>query len=669
MKSNNLPALKGLLVAAVGGILLLSACGQDETTQNLANSEREVTFSAHAKKGSRTRVAETTTSDILNFNVFAIWTNNGKPLDNLAPAAVSRLNASSPWDYNPKQLWPKSDKIDFYAFSPNDGTVSPNYSSANYTNMSIDYTVPAIGSQQDLLVAVNDEVHCANPGTVSLRFQHALSRIQLKARSAIVGSDITVYGVSFLNLKSSGTLALNSTNIPKTGGFNYDDGNPNRVPKVLWTSPATPANYEFDLTSNVATVENDGYGNVIVGADALMVLPQLTALGGAQPIESEDIPGFDDLSDLSVTDPTDGNFYIKIVFAEEGSQTIHVRYYAVKDPSKTVDTPLSFEAGRNYTFVVDLSDSEFVSNIGFSVEVQDIDDVPDVDITPAAVDPDPAENAEYLPKPHKGFAGSNIYWDKVNQRMTFDDVDVTIHETYQGLYFKWSSLIGISSKSTPNVLFGNDYAVYVPDANGDYTPTTITDAYNDGIFATEDWYGIPMGSDRNFVQDPLGGVVTDYKKSGFVSYLNTVPSEVAAYRGDICAYLSGRPGIPEGFWRLPTANEFLVMTPTSFPVEGTYPTPPIASNEEDGTSVFDFGRSLQAGFAPNATNVFFPASGFRYGDGSVDNIIGYQAGYASASPAPTTLPAYQPLGFTDSGIFSAINSQLDRAISVRCVKK
>jgi hypothetical protein len=626
----------------LGGIVILSSCLRDESAQ----SSQEVTFSAYAKKGSRTRVAETTTSSIMNFNVFAVWSGDGKPLTNLAPASVERRNPV--WEYSPRQVWPVTGVINFVAYSP-DGAegLTPNYNADDYRDMSIDYTVPDIGAQQDLLVAVNDGVaYSANPPAVSLLFQHALSRIQLKARSVVAGLDVTVYGVSFLNLKKTGNLALNAPDIPKTGGFTY--GN---TPLILWRGHADPTDYVFDPLASPVIVTNGGHTNVIADGDAFMTLPQETELGAVIPVA--------DFADA--VDPTDGKFYIKIVFAPENDPGKYVRYYAVKDPFKGGDTPLAFEAGRRYTFMVDLTHSE-TGYIRFAdVEVQEMDDtfdniVPDSDIppNPNPTDPDPALTESYMPEPHNGFAGSHIYWDETNRRLTFDDVDVTTHERYQGVYFKWGSLVGISPEgpwidaSTP---------VYAPDGNGDYVKTTVPN-----------WAAIKAGSDATLTAAGLG--ITDLRTSGYVTYLNSDPANLAAFKGDICAYLSGRPGIPAGLWRMPTSAEFgaaASYTRVGNVVNGVFEWLGV-SNRADGTFEVPNGYTYTYG---GGKTTFFPASGNRSPN---PPHAGALNGCSEAGPVWSSSPngaaaSASNLNFIAIAVNPAESGNRVSGLPVRCVKK
>jgi hypothetical protein len=667
------------LVAILGGIVILSSCNGDETAQGFGDPSREVTFSAYAKKASRTRVAETTSNDILDFSVFGIWSEDlaaPNTLSNLTPAAVSRTNASSPWEYTPRQPWPATGTIDFYAFSPTGATgLTPGYDGQETTidpsDMTIDYIVPGLAAgQDDLLVAVKTGVSCVTPAPVSLHFQHALSRIQLKARRAFPGTSYNIHSVAFLNLSDEGTLELNTTNIPDAAGFTYNDNvsDITRTPLVLWTGHnAAATDYSFDLdgaanNTPVSIPDQSTYTNIITGSDALLVLPQPTALGLSVPVASAG----------TETDPSDGRFYVKIAFATTAKPAaIKVKYFAVKEPlDPTLNLPLTFEAGRSYTFVVDLSDDDCIDFAGVTVEEMDEAFGNDVSSTNISFDPNPGLTEAYMPAAHQGFAGSHIYWDAVNNRLTFDDVDVTDHEQYQGLFFKWGSLVGISPVGDN---WDDDVNVYLPTgADGNYVQTTVADAVTDGAFATSAYADIPSGSTRNFTNEPIDGDIDfDLRKSGFVTFLNSDPANLAAFKGDICAYLSGREGIPAGYWRLPASAEFAPGYPGPFVIGDNYTIENSdsfvakESNKADGTYVINNGYFLTSS-AANAQPVFFPASGYRsYLAGALLSTGLNGQGWSSS---PVADQSYYFV-FNASTVGPANNNCRTCGMPVRCVKK
>ncbi|MDR1881940.1 MAG: hypothetical protein LBR26_04065, partial [Prevotella sp.] len=458
------------------------------------------------------------------------------------------------------------------------------------------------------------------------------------------------------NLSNSGTLELNSTDIPASDGFVYSD-NAAGTPLVLWTGQNTAeTDYVFDFdASPIEVVPGSDYSDIITGDESLLVLPQTTVLGDRFAIADE----------ADAVDPIDGKFYVKIVYSStDAPEDVMVKYFAVREPlNPALNKPLTFEIGRSYTFVVDLSGSDYVNFA--DVEVTGFDeafgeDLPDTNINE---DPDPAVLASYTPKAHKGFAGSNIYWDATNQRLTFDDVDVTTHKNYQGLYFKWGSLIGIS----PADAWGGSTVLYSPDGvNGMYVSITATD------LVSGTWTGIVVGDATDFSTSSIDGV-TDYRTNGYVSFLNATPANLIAYKGDICAYLSGRPGVPAGYWRLPVSAEFEPDTfPNPFTSPGqytrelggldTWPSSAGTSNKTDGTFEVANGYTLAYG----GSTVFFPASGSRNGSTGALSFLGV-SGYAWSSSADAANGRY--LNFSGTTVNPAFSNLRAAGLPARCVKK
>jgi hypothetical protein len=666
-KSNSLLTLRGLVVATtLGGMVLLSSCKEDETAQGSGDPSREVTFSAYAQQGAKTRIGETTSSTIDDFNAFAIWSGDGKPLPNLSPANVG--GGQGNWTYNPKQFWPVNGTIDFYAFSPDDATgLTVNYSKTNYqpADLTIDYEVTAPpnilsdpSNQQDLLVAVKPGVSCLLPAPVSLHFQHALSRIQLKARPVVDGSTYLVSRVKFLHLSNKGKLALSTANVPDGDGFEYNDDVLTRTPLVLWENHnSKTTNYEFVWGAAVEINDHLAYTDILAGDSAFMVLPQTTELGDAIPVAN--------LADA--VDPSDSNFYIRIDFASKDEPTeVRVKYYAVREPlDPAQNLPLTFEAGRSYTFVVDLSGIDYIKFADVIVskfnEAFADRELPVIDIT---ADPDPAVAVNYEPAPHKGFAGSNIYWDSVNQRLTFDDVDDTAHEAAQGVYFKWGSLVGISPAGAWD---GTTTPIYAPiGLNGKHEAVRIPDVYdidaNPPTTPEEWWSVIAVGSEDDIYVSDLG--IDDYSLGGYGSYLNSDPQNIAEFKGDICAYLSGRPGIPEGYWRMPANAEF--EPASDYAREGVVENNNFVwlddSDKDDGT--FEITNGYRLKYSGKFT--FFPASGLRNDSNGALNDLGTGGYVWSSSPFEVF-----GLNLSFKATFVSPYSEEHRAFGfpVRCVKK
>jgi hypothetical protein len=224
------------------------------------------------------------------------------------------------------------------------------------------------------------------------------------------------------------------------------------------------------------------------------------------------------------------------------------------------------------------------------------------------------------------FAYSNIYWD--GGKMTFDTTDKG-HIRYQGLYFKWGSLVGISpvgawvNSSTP---------VYKA---GETTSSTYST-----------WDAIPY----------------DNTTSGIMTY----GYNVSTLKGDICKYIDAGYRLPHvgefsansgAFeWGTPWVRvngaDFNIITVPTDKTNGTYNINPAARNTTNGGATF-------------------PASGHRaYNDGSLAAVGTY--GYYradSGSPAASQYSNDRASAFLFSASLLYADSDLSTSgTSIRCIK-
>jgi hypothetical protein len=655
-------------------LALFSACN-DENNSSYSGS-RSVGFEALSDKPLSTKAAEVTSASLADFRVTAVKQGETSAMPNLNGVTVTGGTGS--WTYTPKELWPLSGMLDFYAYSPAaSAAVTPAFTfEANPASSvtAIGYAVPADPAQQeDLVVAVTKNVSAAgHPALVNMHFQHVLSRIQLKARPK-GASEFKIYSMSLLNLKDEGTLKLSADSIPAAGGFVYNDnwpdvtGLPVKKYKTLWDidgGEAADQSYTVDFASGVNVVSLGGaYTDILVNDDALMILPQGTALGT--------LSGPTDYTGPSAPATPDGNFYVKLVYSDEvaAAGVKKVIFFPVVEPlDPASNRPIVFEAGRKYTFVVDLSGSEVID---FSTSMSGWNDAfntpypPYTDITP---DPDPALNFNYQPAAHAGFAGSNIYWD--GTRLTFDAVGETAHEQYQGVFFKQGSLVGIDPVTTP---YDGTVTLYLPNStNGNYLSGTATS------FGLADWTSIQTGLGSLDGSTLGGGSLSAAEQrlyapvtwlSGVLNpdWLTATTGNRATFRGDICAYLSGRPGVPAGYWRMPTSDDFgeeadYTRVQGSNTPSGAFN--PVITTDTDGTGVIDNGYSFTD---PKAgSTVFFPASGRRRDSSGDLSNVGVFGLLWSSSPYLTKGYA---MGFQGGINPSHGDPVRSYSFPVRCVRK
>jgi hypothetical protein len=159
------------------------------------------------------------------------------------------------------------------------------------------------------------------------------------------------------------------------------------------------------------------------------------------------------------------------------------------------------------------------------------------------------------------FGPLNLYMDKATSRMGMPGYRA---ET-QGLFFKWGSLIGISPI-------------------GGETSGTVGSVVL--------W--IPNGTNNSWTEKTISASGWTYA---------TIPT-TGTYGGDICEYLTGKTGMYEGSWRLPTLADFTkVSWISSGDLEAVY-----QANKYGGGYAYPFYYG--SGFDP-----LLPASGYRDASG------------------------------------------------------
>jgi hypothetical protein len=294
------------------------------------------------------------------------------------------------------------------------------------------------------------------------------------------------------------------------------------------------------------------------------------------------------------------------------------------------------------------------------------------------------------------WAGSNIYWVKTGTYnngsgdagdvgyLTFDQHYVNgndaPHKGYQGVFFKWGSLVGISpaetevpgSPGTMTVEFLPTTPVYIPTYGG--VGTSTWKSPNTSSYTSAGW-----GESANVAETIpyLGasyGSDTDGRSSIFVS--EDARNNAISYqglRGDICRYLSTETGVVSGAYRLPTSYEFGTIEAywnVSAPVAGGWVKG--AAFTEDNTAGNAQGTTLITnkglGFVVNQTmgNVVFPASGYRNYDFGPVYRVGDIVLYWSSSSHNNSTGGYN-LRCEDNDMDPGSSYYRSHAFPVRCV--
>jgi hypothetical protein len=200
------------------------------------------------------------------------------------------------------------------------------------------------------------------------------------------------------------------------------------------------------------------------------------------------------------------------------------------------------------------------------------------------------------------WAGSNIYWD--GARLTFDPMGKTEHSLYQGVYFKFGSLVGVSGSEAMNAntttMYVPDYEELDPEGSGWRASTISAEGWGD-------WDGIPY---------------IPVISGSYPTYLYDL-SDAAHYeemKGDICRYIGETGAGPKGY-RMPYADDFgagMVNNSAGNIYWDLAGTPISLIPGDDGNYAWSGGTPAGTSFLSSFyvylkanNNVRFPASGGR----------------------------------------------------------
>jgi hypothetical protein len=224
-------------------------------------------------------------------------------------------------------------------------------------------------------------------------------------------------------------------------------------------------------------------------------------------------------------------------------------------------------------------------------------------------------------------AYSNIYWDDVNKRMRFEKTKGTAvtenSNQYQGVFFKWGSLVGISPVGGETQGDVSNVIVYLPTSGGNWNATTST------VGAQGGWNSIPF---------------TDTSDLDYGNWLYEHPA-FNNKKGDVCNYI-------DNDWRMQSENE--PSSSYSPWISGT-----LSNANAAGTGIVTKGRIRET--------LFFPASGYRAETGISTSDFGiYWLG--------SCRNAFYTYGFVKGfdatvGIMSPSYRNAKEGASIRCIKK
>jgi hypothetical protein len=274
------------------------------------------------------------------------------------------------------------------------------------------------------------------------------------------------------------------------------------------------------------------------------------------------------------------------------------------------------------------------------------------------------------------WAGSNIYWD--GSKLTFKEAGYKGPENYyQGVFFKWGSLVGVSPAALPLVDLSPSNT-FNGGTNG--TPSTGTPIYVWSSLSSQ-WIQTNVATAS---QSGIGGFTTGagnnetaatawdrilYTTTGttddrYSNYLYA-NDDFANNRGDICKYI-GTKGGPQGYrmaksiefgdsnatWDVAHTIGWTRLGTATWTADNTDTSHPGGTKSDIST-----GGSYQ-GYP-------FPASGFRISNSGALDDTGYFGYYWSGSVYNATTGYY--LAFNTDYAYPSFSSTRPYGYAVRCV--
>jgi hypothetical protein len=388
---------------------------------------------------------------------------------------------------------------------------------------------------------------------------------------------------------------------------------------------------------------------------------------------------------------------LKATLVKEGGNVEHTFYFPVVDNTEDRN-PLEFEKSMQYTFNLELQASSGFN--AFQITFSGVT---------ATIWQDGEGALDTQLKEYPLWAQSNIYFQPDEGKtdigsLTFSEDDSS-KSGYQGLYFKWGSLIGVAAGANSVYNLANTY-LYIPDLStgpneGKYYKVLsglVLSSYSSGssnainlavqAYTTKqtngNWINIPSAVDAD-------GDLID--SEGDNSFLTDASDQTfyESYKGDICKFLSDKKvtngsgltrnwvmpvnkdfGLGEdGPYSLNEGNEFIFndavnsnkyenVSKSDWNGEDDF-----VSLSVDGTGYTNSNKALMKYTTATGEEVVFPAAGSRNGES--DDVGDYGA-YWSSSAYFNTSNAYY-MRFLSSSVYPGNSGDGGLGYSVRCVQE
>ena len=312
---------------ALAATVLFYACSNEEAIRPINDEAQAISFRLQGGTPEITTRATATTAPYVD--AFVVYGIDDVATTNLFNGETVARQVSGNFDYNPKRYYNGgATSAGFIAYSPASANITtssvpdPLTSTASftYTVKAPDGTATGETIQEDFLIA-NTTV-TPSSSAVSLAFQHALSRIFVKATNAMKET-VVITGLQLLNLKETGTV----TATPTTWSWTGQTGTADYVYKIADAGVAVIA--ELTTATLVTSIEQ-----------GMMVLPQ-TIVNASN-------------------DHTLGDFALEVTY-DVANLTGQKAYVYITAGS-------TFVAGSQYAITINFSGSDLIK-IDFTISV------------------------------------------------------------------------------------------------------------------------------------------------------------------------------------------------------------------------------------------------------------------------------------------------------------
>lgn len=250
------------MAALLGMSLAFTACSNDDDPAGAAVNDNAIGFSVLTNNAAGTRATAITPSNykelMTNFKVWGYYTDGGAYyLGDDGDNGIVFKGSNGVFDYAQStdlHYWPNGKALNFYAISP-----ASNDNLTFESGPSLTYVVPANQTEQiDLMQAHTEGVTKPSNGKADLKFNHLLSQVLFKAKTASTTLEVEINSITIHNVYNTGDYKTSDYNNPETWGNAY----------------GTRTDYKVGLASAV-TVPTTGEAVSATDADGvLMLIPQ-----------------------------------------------------------------------------------------------------------------------------------------------------------------------------------------------------------------------------------------------------------------------------------------------------------------------------------------------------------------------------------------------------------